>query len=262
MQYLVTASALRLRSEPSTSSARIDTVLKGAVLTSVDAPSITPGWLKVVWNGIAGYCSAQYLEPVNPATSLPDSGGAQPAAPVAAPPVEQRDRDLANVHPIVRAALNDLLGDLKVEGLPFKIFEAFRTPERQAWLYAQGRTAPGKLVTKAAPWQSMHQYGLAADLVLFVDGKWSWDGEPVMWDTMHKLAKARGLQYLSFETPHVEIAQADWRAYQGGNFPPDGDDTWYDAVMDAALRWKMSGKQPLGPDPRAIERPPLNDQTV
>ena len=261
MQYQVTASALRLRSAPSTSATQLGTMLKGTMISSIDDATSSPGWLKVVWNGTIGFCSSQYLAEIN-SREPQSSGDAVVRAPSPAPNVELRDRDLAKIHPIVRGALVDLLAALETESLPFKVFEAFRTPERQAWLYAQGRSRPGDKVTKAMPWQSMHQYGLAADLVLFVDGKWSWGGEARMWDRMHVLAKQRGLQYLSFETPHVEIVNADWQAYLNGNFPADGDDTWYDAVMEAALRWKTNERQPRGPDPRSVERPALADQSV
>lgn len=49
----------------------------------------------------------------------------------------------------------------------FKFFEGFRHPERQLNLLAKG-------TTKAAPWKSPHQYGLAIDLVPYVDGSPTW----------------------------------------------------------------------------------------
>lgn len=44
----------------------------------------------------------------------------------------------------------------------FKVFETYRTPFRQAHLLTQR-------VTKAGPWQSPHQFGLAADFVPYAD---------------------------------------------------------------------------------------------
>lgn len=38
-------------------------------------------------------------------------------------------------------------------------------------LYAQGRTAPGDIVTKAAAGQSYHNYGLAFDFAMVTDGR-------------------------------------------------------------------------------------------
>ncbi len=51
-----------------------------------------------------------------------------------------------------------------------------RTFAEQDSLYAQGRTKPGNIVTKSIGGLSMHNYGLAIDIVLIVDGKnASWD---------------------------------------------------------------------------------------
>jgi peptidoglycan L-alanyl-D-glutamate endopeptidase CwlK len=51
-----------------------------------------------------------------------------------------------------------------------------RTFAEQDALFAQGRTKPGKIVTKAKGGLSYHNYGLAIDVVLVLDGKEaSWD---------------------------------------------------------------------------------------
>jgi peptidoglycan L-alanyl-D-glutamate endopeptidase CwlK len=53
---------------------------------------------------------------------------------------------------------------------------ALRTIKEQDALFAQGRTTPGKKVTNAKGGQSFHNYGLAWDFCLIVDGKEvSWD---------------------------------------------------------------------------------------
>lgn len=59
-----------------------------------------------------------------------------------------------------------------------KVVSGFRSHEEQAKLYAKGRTAPGPKVTNAKPGYSMHNYGLAFDICLVLDGKdVSWDVE-------------------------------------------------------------------------------------
>jgi peptidoglycan L-alanyl-D-glutamate endopeptidase CwlK len=50
-----------------------------------------------------------------------------------------------------------------------------RTFAEQNELFAQGRTKPGVVVTRAKGGQSWHNYGLAVDIVLLVGGKASWD---------------------------------------------------------------------------------------
>ena len=54
-----------------------------------------------------------------------------------------------------------------------------RTNAEQDALYAIGRTKPGKIVTQAKAGQSYHNYGLAVDIVLIIDGK------EASWDTAH-----------------------------------------------------------------------------
>jgi peptidoglycan L-alanyl-D-glutamate endopeptidase CwlK len=51
-----------------------------------------------------------------------------------------------------------------------------RTFKEQDELYAQGRTVKGKIVTNAKGGLSMHNYGLALDIVLILnDGTASWN---------------------------------------------------------------------------------------
>ena len=51
-----------------------------------------------------------------------------------------------------------------------------RTFAEQNTLYAQGRTKPGKIVTNAKGGLSYHNYGMAVDIVLIINGKEaSWD---------------------------------------------------------------------------------------
>lgn len=51
-----------------------------------------------------------------------------------------------------------------------------RTFAEQNALFAQGRTKPGKIVTKAKGGLSYHNYSLAIDIVLIINGKEaSWD---------------------------------------------------------------------------------------
>lgn len=58
-----------------------------------------------------------------------------------------------------------------------------RTIAEQDALYAQGRTKPGKIVTKAKGGQSYHNYGLAIDIVLLVDRDGNGTFESAAWDT-------------------------------------------------------------------------------
>lgn len=62
-----------------------------------------------------------------------------------------------------QAAMPDNVKIIVVQGL--------RTFAESDALYAQGRTSPGSIVTKAAAGQSYHNYGLAFDFAMITDGK-------------------------------------------------------------------------------------------
>lgn len=55
-----------------------------------------------------------------------------------------------------------------------RITQGLRTIEEQDALYAQGRTAPGNIVTNAKGGSSLHNFGLAFDIVIIRDGKPDW----------------------------------------------------------------------------------------
>jgi peptidoglycan L-alanyl-D-glutamate endopeptidase CwlK len=57
-----------------------------------------------------------------------------------------------------------------------------RTFAEQDALYAQGRSKPGSIVTKAKGGQSYHNYGLAIDIVLLVDTDNNGSFETASWD--------------------------------------------------------------------------------
>jgi len=174
------------------------------------------------------------------------------------PDVYRRDTDLAHLHPVFREKVETMLSQFEAEGLPFRPFECFRSPHRQDWLYQQGRTRPGSVVTKAHAWESYHQYGLAIDFVLFENGKWSWDtaGEKMAWwRRMQELGRAQGLEPVSFEMPHLQLAGVTLAQLREGEVPPDGDETWSDCLESAAAAWAAQPASP--PFQLPTSRPPI-----
>jgi peptidoglycan L-alanyl-D-glutamate endopeptidase CwlK len=149
-------------------------------------------------------------------------------------------RDLTLLHPTLRNTVAELIHQLNLLEFPFRLFEGYRTPQRQAYLYSQGRTLPGKKVTQAQPWNSYHQYGMAADIVLFLDGKWTWDqtgslGD--MWAQFHQLAHNAGLELLDFEQPHVQLAGYELSKLHAGSFPGAGDTGWGTNLYNSIRGW-------------------------
>ncbi len=176
----------------------------------------------------------------------------------------RRDTNLQNIHPVVREKIKELVKMFENENLPFRLFEGFRSPQRQASLYDQGRTKPGNIVTRAKPWSSYHQYGVAGDFVLFIDGNWSWDdrGERAQWWTrLHEMARTVGLKPLSWELPHLQLQNLSLNDLLAGRYPDGGDDDWAENLEDAIETWAGQPAAPPLPFNRP-QRPAMNTTDV
>jgi peptidoglycan L-alanyl-D-glutamate endopeptidase CwlK len=78
--------------------------------------------------------------------------------------VTDQCRDLNQLHPRVKPLAEKLLAETKAAGVNLLVTETYRTPERQAWLYAQGRTRPGQIVTNVKE-LGAHSFRVAFDIV-------------------------------------------------------------------------------------------------
>ncbi len=92
----------------------------------------------------------------------------------------------AMLHPKVRQEVIDLIEKAE-SGFPanmaIRIVQGLRTIDEQNALYAQGRTTPGQIVTKARGGHSYHNYGLAIDFALISDKDGNGSFETLSWDT-------------------------------------------------------------------------------
>jgi hypothetical protein len=100
------------------------------------------------------------------------------------------------------------------EGLRVGLFESLRTNERQEWLWQQGRSRPGSIVTNArTSLTSWHGYGLAGDLAFLSSrGEWFWpDTSDQRWEEVRAvLARfdlTTGLSWKSKDAPHAQPAK-------------------------------------------------------
>jgi peptidoglycan L-alanyl-D-glutamate endopeptidase CwlK len=175
--------------------------------------------------------------------------------------LDSAQRDLSVLHPAIRDAVAAIEKQLQEEGHPFRVFEAFRSPQRQDFLFAKGRPH-GKVVTNARAWGSFHQYGLAVDFVLFFPdskNKWSWDDtgpRAKHWKRMHELGAQFGLKPLSFEKPHLEIQGFKIEDLKRGRYPAGGDEAWAENLEGAIAGWKGGGAPPVPKN--IVSRPPLD----
>lgn len=81
---------------------------------------------------------------------------------------------IETAHPAVREELRNIYNEIcaALTGRAICRFAyVIRTFAEQDELFAIGRTKPGKKVTDARAGQSYHNYGLAVDIVLILDGK-------------------------------------------------------------------------------------------
>ena len=109
--------------------------------------------------------------------------------------------------PLVQRKADILIKEMALLGLPIRITEGYRSPERQAELYAKGRTAPGSIVTNARPGESYHNYGLAFDVVFIKQG---YSATKEQWDTLGSVGERLGLEWggrwTSFlDKPHFQL---------------------------------------------------------
>ena len=175
----------------------------------------------------------------------------------------QREALAEHLHPQMRGKALAVEAACQAEGLPLRIFESWRSPERQADLYAQGRTRPGRIVTYARGWESYHQYGLAADFVGYVNGAWTWDLPNTTWARLHAIGAMHGLERLGFETPHLQLAGLKMAELMDGDWPEGGDESWAANVSAAINRWTGTPAAPPLPGAAGSEdRPPLAAPTI
>jgi len=102
------------------------------------------------------------------------------------------DNDTAKLTKRMQQKVAEFLRRAGDAGLSIRVFEARRTLARQKWLYAQGRTRKGKIVTWTM--QSNHLDGEAVDIVFVVNGQPSWSGD---WNTLIRIGKECGLNNLA-----------------------------------------------------------------
>lgn len=134
------------------------------------------------------------------------------------------DSDLAHLFPTFRVKVVATLAQAthetagKYHGLKdVRLFEGYRSQARQTWLYEQGRTHPGSIVTNVRT-PIKHGYGLAADVVGYtMSGEPSWDWPDAFWEQLGHAARTQGLEWGGDwkgnlnDTPHIQMSD-DYKA--------------------------------------------------
>jgi peptidoglycan L-alanyl-D-glutamate endopeptidase CwlK len=122
-------------------------------------------------------------------------------------------RDIKELLPVVRAKVERFQQLCEENGIDLLITSTFRDAASQAALYAQGRTAPGAIVTNAKPGQSWHNHRCAIDVVPLVNGKANWNTKDPVWAKLGELGKQAGLEWAGEWKRFKEMAHFQ---YTGG----------------------------------------------
>ena len=116
-------------------------------------------------------------------------------------------RAIEDLYPEMQPKVLALIAACQAQGIDLLITSTVRTLAEQAALYAQGRTTPGDIVTKARPGESFHNVRRAIDVVPLVGGKAIWTS--MFWEEIGRLGENQGFVWGgTFRTrkdkPHFE----------------------------------------------------------
>ena len=103
-------------------------------------------------------------------------------------------RKIEDLHPHVASLCRKFIEQCKEAGVDVLVTSTYRDHESQNALYAQGRTAPGKIVTKAKGGKSFHNHKVAFDVVPLVNGKAIWNDEG-LWRKIGQIGQEVGLEW-------------------------------------------------------------------
>lgn len=135
---------------------------------------------------------------------------------------------IETMHPIIREQLKEQYLHINSK-LPNYIRLRFsyclRTIEEQNQIFAQGRTKSGRIVTNAKGGQSIHNYGLAFDIVILHDKDKNGTFETASWDLDKHFMKV--VNYFKSEGwewggdwnrfkdyPHFQLKKLDGSSYK------------------------------------------------
>jgi len=121
--------------------------------------------------------------------------------------------DLTLIYPPFLDKCDQLLVNCRKRDALYYGISGTRTMKEQQDLYDQGRTKPGKIVTKAKPGTSAHQHGIAIDFCRDADAvkaglqpDWSLDSYLILAEEATKLDLESAYYWKTLqEGPHVQL---------------------------------------------------------
>lgn len=109
----------------------------------------------------------------------------------------QSEATLAPLDPVFANKVRAAAATLEPE-IYLCAYSGLRTAKQQNDDFAEGRTVPGKIITNARAGESMHNYGLAADIVPYLEGDsgaLNWEATSPPYIRMVSALKAQGLAW-------------------------------------------------------------------
>lgn len=169
---------------------------------------------------------------------------------------------LANVHPALASRVRQMAADLARQGINISLSEGVRSFERQNELYAQGRTAPGPVVTGVPAGHSYHNYGLAVDIYpAGANGRPNFQASAEVQRKIGEAGERAGLEWggrwtSPYDPPHFQLtggrsASSYLPTYNEGGLP---------AVWDQVSRAVGDSPAPTNPRPAPSSSPGANRQ--
>lgn len=125
------------------------------------------------------------------------------------------------LYPPFRIAIVQLAKVCISRGWPFRVFETFRSAQRQRFVCGQGHSQ----MVMTGP----HNFGLAVDIVAFVNGKWTWDAKAGPWASLGAAGEELGLVWggrwkKPYDPAHFQCIVVDQKLYtriRDGKYYPD-----------------------------------------
>lgn len=109
------------------------------------------------------------------------------------------------------------------KGVRLRFAHTLRTISEQNYLYSQGRTRSGSIVTNAKGGQSIHNFGLAFDIVILLDEDGNGAFEKAVWNGKWFNTVVMELKGYGFEwggdwkfkdAPHFQYKKSDGSSYK------------------------------------------------
>jgi peptidoglycan L-alanyl-D-glutamate endopeptidase CwlK len=140
---------------------------------------------------------------------------------------ERSEKCIKTLNPKVQPLARKLVETATAQGIHVKVISGHRGYQEQDDLYAQGRTKPGKIVTKAKGGQSNHNFGTAFDIGIFDKAGRKYFGESPDYEKVGVIGESLGLEWGGrwkfVDEPHFQLNEGRDMKELAAAFEQHGD---------------------------------------